>query len=149
MVLVTASLTCVIWLLQSLRFVEMIVNRGLTVGDFIYLTILLLPNFLSIILPIALFTVIVFTYAKLVTDRELVVMRAAGVSQHALAKPALFLAFIVVAAGYGLNLYLLPLSSQTFHELRWDMRYNYSNVLLKEGAFNTLSAGVTVYVRAG
>ena len=148
MVLVTASLTCVIWLLQSLRFVEMIVNRGLTAGDFVYLTILLLPNFLTVILPIALFMVIVFIYAKLVTDRELVVMRAAGVSEHALAKPALFLAFVVVAAGYGLSLYLMPLSSRAFHELRWDMRYNYSNVLLKEGAFNTLSAGVTVYVRA-
>ena len=35
MVLVTASLTCVIWLLQSLRFVEMIVNRGLTAADFV------------------------------------------------------------------------------------------------------------------
>ncbi len=40
-------------------------------------------------------------------------------------------------------------ASQAFHELRWDMRYNYSRVLLKEGAFNTLSAGGTVYVRVG
>ncbi len=147
MVLVTASLTCVIWLLKSLPFVEMIVNRGLTAGDFVYLTILLLPNFLTVILPFALFTVIVFTYAKLITDRELVVMRAAGVSQHALARPALILAFVVVAAGYGLNLYLLPQSYRMFHELKWDMRYNYSHVLLKEGAFNTLSADITVYVR--
>ncbi len=147
MVLVTASLTCVIWLLQSLRFVELIVNRGLTAGDFVYLTILLLPNFLSVILPIALFTVIVFTYSKLITDRELVVMRAAGVSQHALARPAFILAFVMVAAGYGLNLYLLPQSYRMFHQLQWDMRYNYSHVLLKEGAFNTLSAGITVYVR--
>ncbi len=147
MVLVTASLTCVIWLLQSLRFVELIVNRGLTAGDFVYLTVLLLPNFLSVILPIALFTVIVFTYSKLITDRELLVMRGAGVNQHALAKPALILAFVVIAAGYALNLYLVPLSYRAFHELQWDMRYNYSHVLLKEGAFNTLSAGITVYVR--
>ena len=88
MILVTAGLTCVIWLTQSLKFVEMIVNRGLTTGVFMYFTMLLLPNFLSIVLPIALFTVIVFTYSKLITDRELVVMRAAGLSQHALAKQA-------------------------------------------------------------
>ncbi len=49
LILVTAGLTCVIWLSQSLRFVEMIVNRGLTAGTFVYLTGLLLPNFLSII----------------------------------------------------------------------------------------------------
>ena len=81
MLLVTAGLTCIIWLSQSLRFVEMIVNRGLNAGTFVYMTMLLLPNFLTVILPIALFTVIVFTYSKMVTDRELVVMRAAGVGQ--------------------------------------------------------------------
>ena len=59
MVLVTIGLTGIIWLSQSLRFVEMIVNRGVTGGMFLYLTMLLLPNFLSIILPVALFTVVV------------------------------------------------------------------------------------------
>ena len=80
MILVTAGLTCIIWLSQSLRFVELIVNRGVGVGTFVYLTMLMLPNFLTVILPIALFCVIVFIYAKMITDRELVVMRAAGVS---------------------------------------------------------------------
>ena len=62
MILVTSGLTCIIWLSQSLRFIEMIVNRGLSGGMFVYLTVLLLPNFLVIVLPIALFTVIVLTY---------------------------------------------------------------------------------------
>ncbi|HJO73075.1 MAG TPA: LptF/LptG family permease, partial [Rhodospirillales bacterium] len=88
MILVTAGLTCVIWLSQSLRFVEMIINRGLPVGTFTYLTMLLLPNFLSIIMPFALFTVVVFTYNKLITDRELVIMRSAGLSQITHVSPA-------------------------------------------------------------
>ena len=45
MLLVSAGLTCIIWLSQSLRFVEMIVNRGLSAGTFVYMTMLLLPNF--------------------------------------------------------------------------------------------------------
>ena len=147
MILVTAGLTCVIWLSQSLRFVEMIVNRGLSVGTFIYLTMLLLPNFLSIIMPIALFTVVVFTYNKLIADRELVVMRSAGLSQNALAKPALILAFAVVFVGYSLTLYLLPNSYRMFREMQWDIRYNYSQILLREGAFNVISDDVTVYLR--
>lgn len=147
MILVTAGLTCIVWLSQSLRFVEMIVNRGLTVGDFVYLTMLLLPNFLAIILPIALFTIVLFTYYKMITDRELVVMRAAGLSQFALAKPALILAGAVMLLSYLLNLYLLPESYRIFRELQWDIRYNYSHVLLKEGAFNKVTNKITVYVR--
>ncbi len=147
LILVTAGLTCIIWLSQSLRFVEMIVNRGLTAGTFVYMTMLLLPNFLTIILPIALFTVIVFFYSKMVTDRELVVMRAAGVGQLSLAKPALIVTLGTLIFGYALNLYLLPESYRAFRILQWEVRNTYSHVLLKEGAFNSISTAVTVYVR--
>jgi len=147
MILVTAGLTCIIWLSQSLRFIEMIVNRGLSGGMFVYLTMLLLPNFLVLVLPIALFTVVVFTYSKLISDRELMVMRAAGLSQFALAKPALILAVLVVGLGYLLNLYVVPQSYAKFRSLQWDIRYNYTHILLREGAFNTVTDGITVYVR--
>ncbi|MEO5337607.1 MAG: LPS export ABC transporter permease LptF [Magnetospirillum sp. WYHS-4] len=147
MVLVTAGLTCVIWLTQSLRFVEMIVNRGLTAGTFLHLTMLLLPNFLSLILPIALFTVVLFTYNKLIADRELAVMRAAGLSQTALAMPALVLGGAVVVVSYAINLHLLPESYRMFREMQWDIRYNYSHVLLQEGTFNPVAQDITVYVR--
>ena len=147
MVLVSVSLTCIIWLSQSLRFIEMIVNRGLSAGMFVYLTVLLLPNFLVIVLPIALFTVVVFTYSKLINDRELVVMRAAGLSQWALAKPALTLALVVAFLGYALNLQLIPQSYTKFRDLQWDIRYNYSHILLREGAFNSVTDGITIYVR--
>jgi len=147
MLLVATGLTAVIWLTQSLRFVELIVNRGLSAGAFAYLTVLLLPNFLTLILPIALFAVIVFYYTKMTNDRELVVMRAAGMSQYALAKPALLLALIVAILGYALNLYFLPKSYQQFRNFQWEIRYNYSHVLLQEGTFNTINRNVTVYVR--
>ncbi len=147
MILVTTGLTCIIWLSQSLRFIEMIVNRGLSAGMFAYLTVLLLPNFLVIVLPIALFTVVVFTYSKLISDRELVVMRVAGLSQFSLAKPALILAVMVMAFGYLLNLQLVPQSYKKFRDLQWDIRYNYSHILLREGAFNSITKGITVYVR--
>jgi lipopolysaccharide export system permease protein len=147
MILVTAGLTCVIWLTQSLKFVEMIVNRGLTSGIFVYLTMLLLPNFLTVVMPIALFIVTVFIYSRMITDRELVVMRAAGLSQNALAKPGLILALIVVAFGYLINIYLLPHSQRMFKDLQWNIRYSYTHVMLQEGSFNQASKDITVYIR--
>ena len=147
MILVTAGLTCVIWLSQSLRFVEMIVNRGVGPGTFVYLTILMLPNFLTVVLPIALFTVVVFVYTKMIMDRELVVMRAAGLDQFSLAKPALFLAILTVLIGYLINIYLLPSSYRLFREMQWDIRYNYSHVLIREGVFTDIGSDITLYVR--
>ncbi|MCC9625555.1 LPS export ABC transporter permease LptF [Thalassospira sp. MA62] len=146
MVFVTLGLLCVIWLSQSLRFVEMIVNRGLSVSIFLQLTSLLLPSFLTIILPISLFFVIVFTYNKLIQDRELIVMRSAGLSQWALAKPALIVALIATGFGYFLTLFYLPYSYEQFKELQFSIRNDFSSVLLQEGSFTDID-GLTVYVR--
>ena len=53
MLVVTFSLTGVIWLTQSLRFIDLIINKGLSFWLFLYLTLLLLPSLLTVILPIA------------------------------------------------------------------------------------------------
>ena len=147
LVMVTVAVTCVVWLSQSLRFIEMIVNRGLNAGAFLTLTGLMMPNFLTIILPIAIFIVTVFFYHKMIMDRELVVMRAAGMSSLSLSKPALAMAIALVGFGYALSIYIVPASYKMFREMQWDIRYNLSNVLLREGAFNEVAKGITIYVR--
>lgn len=148
MVIVTISLACIVWLTQSLRFVEMVVNRGLSAPLFVYFTALLLPTFLGFILPIALFTAVVFVYNKLTLDSELVVLRAAGLSHRALAAPALILAVVTALTGYLLSIYLVPASYRAFKDMQITIRNNYSGVLLQEGVFNQLSKGITVYLRS-
>jgi lipopolysaccharide export system permease protein len=146
-ILIALALVCVMWLSQSLRFVEMIVNRGLSVGGFLYLTALLLPNMLSIILPIALFIAVAFIYGKMVADRELVVMRAAGQSQQELMHPALVIATAITLALLAINIDILPRSYTAFKELQWSIRHNFSHVLLREGSFTLVRPGITIYVR--
>jgi len=146
-IFVSLALTAIIVLTQSLHFVDMIVNNGATVGMLLQLTILLIPKFLPIIFPIALFLVIMFFYSKMTADRELVVMSAAGLSPLQLAKPALVLALIVTVATFIINIVLLPESSRIFGKLKWHIRHNISQVLLEEGTFNSIGNNTTVYVR--
>ena len=147
MLIVAATLTGVVWLTQSLRFIDLIVSSGLSVWGFLSLTLLLLPTALAYILPIALFFAILFTYHRLNADRELVVMRSAGLSPRALTAPALLLAGIVTVVLYTITLYLMPAGYRTFKGLQFTIRHDYGSVLLREGAFNTLIDGITVYVR--
>jgi lipopolysaccharide export system permease protein len=145
---IAVALTCAIWLSQSLRLIDLIVNRGVSFATFLHLSLLMLPTFLAIILPIALFAAVAFVYNRLTMDSELVVMRAAGVSQTGLAKSALLVATAVTALCYGFTIYLLPASFREFKDLQFQIRNDHSLVLLQEGVFNTLSDGITVYVRA-
>ena len=109
-IVVAASLTCIVWLTQSLRFVEMIVNRGLSATTFVTFTMLLLPTFLSLIGPIAVFAAIMFTYNRMVNDSEVVVLRASGMPHFKIGRPALVLAILAMALGYLNSLYLMPSS---------------------------------------
>ncbi len=144
---VSLALTAIIVLTQSLNFVEMIVNKGATVGMLFQLTVLLVPKFLPIIFPITLFLVVMFFYSKMTADRELVVMSAAGLSPLQLAKPAIILAVSVTILTYAINIFLLPESYQIFSKLKWHIRHNISQVLLEEGTFNSVGNNSTVYIR--
>ncbi len=147
MVFVTLVLGFAIWLTQSLNFIKFIITRGLSLGVFFKLTLFLLPSFLLIILPLALFFAVTFTYNKLINDRELVVMRATGLSQIGLAGPAIVLAGFVTLIAYFLSLYLVPTLFARFKQMEFSIRNDYSAILLQEGRFNTVGKGVTIYIR--
>jgi lipopolysaccharide export system permease protein len=100
------------------------------------------------LLPIGLFAAMLFTYNRLMADSELIVLRAAGLGPAQLARPAFLLTGAVVLVGYVLTLVFMPLSYREFKDLESDFRSDYSAVLLREGAFNTVSDGITVYIRA-
>jgi lipopolysaccharide export system permease protein len=136
-----------VWLSQSLRFMDYIVNRGLAISDFLALMSLMLPRFFGVVLPIATFVAILFVYNKLANESELAVMRAAGLSQWQIAKPGVILAIGLTVVVYAVSLYFLPASYREFKDLQFQMRSEYAAVLLQEGVFNTLGENITVYVR--
>jgi lipopolysaccharide export system permease protein len=145
---VTTALVALIWLTQSLRFVELVVNRGLSLRVFLQLTSLLIPGFVAVILPITTFVVVQFVYQRLAGDRELTVMRAAGLSPWALSRPAVILGTLSMLIGLWLNLWLVPISSEAFRQYQFEIRNKVAAFLLEEGVFTAISPQLTVYVRS-
>jgi lipopolysaccharide export system permease protein len=145
---VTLGLTSASWLIQSLKLVDLVVNRGVGIGIFMELAVLSLPQMLALTLPIGCFVGVLFSYNKMVSDSELVVMRACGLSQNLLAKPALILGGLGVAAMLTMSAYFLPASKNSFKDLEFQIHNQIASVLLQEGTFNTVSDTLTIYVRA-
>ena len=146
-VLVALGLTAVVWLSQSLRIIDLIVNKGLSLSAFMLMSMLVLPTFLGAILPIAFFCSLLFVYNRMTIDSELVSLKAAGVGQWSLAKPALLMATVIAVISYAIVMYVMPVSHREFKERQFVLRGDHSALLLEEGTFNTLSDGVTVYIR--
>jgi lipopolysaccharide export system permease protein len=147
MVFVTAALSAAIWLAQSLRLIDLIVNRGLSIEVFLYLALLILPRFLDIVLPIGVFIAVLFTFNRLAAESELVVMRSAGLSHLALAKPVFVLAGIAFLILMSMSAYFLPASNRAFKDLQFEIRNRFVSSLLQEGTFTTISDKLTIYIR--
>ncbi len=147
MIFVTAALSAAVWLAQSLRLVDLIVNRGLSIELFLYLALLILPRFLDIVLPIGAFIAVLFVFNRLTAESELVVMRAAG---HRPARrwpgrcsSSPGIAFLVLMS---LSAYFLPASNREFKDLQFEIRNRFVSALLQEGAFTTISDKLTIYI---
>lgn len=146
--LVTTGLVALIWLTQSLRFIQIIVSHGLSPFVFVKLTALLVPSFLSTILPITSFIVVLFIYVRLSGDRELTIMRGLGLSDAKLARPALAMAVAVTLLGYALSIGAVPWSLSVFRTYQYEIRNQIAAFLLEPGVFTPVSNNITVYVQS-
>lgn len=146
-VFVSLTLTIVIFLTQSLRFLELVIESGASASSFWVLTFLALPRFLEVVVPLSLMVAVVFTYNRMTTDSELVVARSAGFSPVALARPALVLAVGITVLLWGVTLWGAPKSLSSMYYMRQQIQAQFSNILLREGVFNQVAKGLTVYVR--
>ena len=147
-VVITASLTAIVWLTQILKFLDFMLSRGLSLADFMYLSGLMLPALFLLLTPIALGIAVIYTYNRLTVESELIVLNAVGISKWQLAKPALRMGLFCTIFCYALALSFAPKANEKFQDIRSFFRDKYASVLLEEEVFNNPIDGVTVYVRS-
>ncbi len=140
-------LTLVVWMTQALRLLDLVINRGQSAGIFAYLTVLMLPSLLVVIVPIAFFGAALYALNRLNSDSELVVMWSAGISRLQMALPVLAAAAVAMAITYACSLYLMPLGQRVMKDKVFDIRADIGAAILREGAFTTPSEGLTVFIR--
>ncbi len=144
---VAVTLSVIIMLTQSLRFLELVIESGASSSAFWQLTMLALPRFLEVILPLAVLAGVIFVYARMISDSELVVFRASGLSALNLSRPAIIFAVIVTIILMSITMYIGPKSIAKMQEMRQVVKSQFSASFLKEGVFNQIGKGLTVYIR--
>lgn len=144
---VSVVLSVVIFLTQSLRFLELVINAGASSGTFWILTVLVLPRFFEIIVPLAATVATVFVYNKMNADSEIVVAKSVGFSMTSLARPVVVMALILTVFLWSVSMWLAPVSLSSLQSMREIIKAQVSHYLIHEGVFNRVGDGYTVYVR--
>ena len=143
----TCALTALVWLTQSLRLLDVVIQQGQSAGTFIELSVLVMPSLLGIILPVSFFCAAIYSLNRLHTDSELVVMWSAGMGRWGIAKPVIALGLLVALIVLAVNLYFMPAGMRAMKDRVFEIRADLVAFLLREGQFTNPIKGLTVYVR--
>lgn len=107
-VVICGVLTVLIMLIQSIRFLELVMNSGASMGAFAGLMALSIPRFIEAVLPVSLMAGVLFFYNKVIMDSELLIMRSAGSSPLMLARPALALSGVMMVVLFVMSAWIAP-----------------------------------------
>lgn len=140
--------TGVIWLSQSLRVIDTVVNNGQSGWVFLEFTALLLPRVMTIVLPVAAFAAALYAINRLDAESELLVIFAAGVSRLRLLRPVAVAGAGLMVLAAAITLWLVPATQGELRDRISQVRGDVAAAFIREGAFITPSRGVTVYIRA-
>lgn len=145
-VLIAFSLLAMLWLTQSLRFVEMVTRQGLPVYLFVEMTSLLMPRIFNVLSPIAVFVAVLFVYNRLIADKELTAMQSAGITPFQNAVAAMIVGVVLSVFNIYVINYGIPQSEKLFRDLQWRVKNNITQMIFREGEFTPLKNGITIFI---
>ena len=143
---ISLVLTLIIWLTQTLRLLDFVINGGAPMSLFGAMLLLIIPRFFEVILPMSLALGILYSLNKFSADSELVVMQNSGLSPLRLAQGLLTFTILVVLFVFVLSGWLTPLANRELDRLRGIVKSDYSMGLLRPGIFNSVGTDTTVYI---
>ena len=144
---ILGALAAIAILTQGLNQLDIIVtnrNAGLA---FAWVTILALPQLISLILPMAVFIAVVFALNRMQSDSEIAVLYGAGISRQRIAAPIVQLAVLAALAHLLVNVLIQPASFKERRETLYELRTDIASSLVEEGSFTFPGDGLTLYAR--
>jgi lipopolysaccharide export system permease protein len=137
--------TFVLLMGRILKLVELVVNKGVPLGEILQLFAYLLPAFLVITLPLAFLLGVLLGFGRLSADNEVVALRASGIPIYGMLRPVLLLAVICSLITGWLTLYGEPAGQNAFRDQVFEIASSRANVGILPRVFNDEFDGLVLY----
>ena len=136
----------IIWLSQSFKTIKLIINKGAGLLEFFILSAYSLPSWLLIALPFGTFAGCMISYLKLQNDKEIIVMKSAGINPLNLSKPAFFIAILVSIILFIISHFIMPKTYKNFKVLQNDIRNSSESLIIRDNVFIDLNKFQTIFI---
>ncbi len=144
---ILGALAAVAILTQGLNQLDIIITNRRASLAFVWVTLLALPQLLSLILPIAVFVAVIYALNRMRNDSEIAVLFGAGVSSGRISRPIIQLAVMAAVAHLAINVVVQPWSFKERRETLYELRTDIASSIVQEGAFTYPTEDLTLYAR--
>lgn len=143
-----AIFTSILLIIRILKLVELVVNRGVPIGQMMLVFSYVLPAFLEVTVPMALLLAILVAFGRLSSDSEIIALRAAGVSLFRLLGPVAVLASAVALLTLWLSIAARPWGNSHLRTGLYEIVKTRAAAGIKPKIFNDEFKDLVIYVDA-
>jgi len=140
------TFTAVLLMGRMLKLADMVVSKGVPVGELLLLIVYLLPNFALITIPMSLLLAVLLAFSRLSADSEITAIKASGTSLYRLLPPVMAIALAAYAVTTYVSLHALPAGNVAFKKLLYHVIEGRLSLNLKEQVFNNSIPGLVIYI---
>ncbi len=137
----------ILWLVQSLPRLDDIISNGQSGKVFVKVAVLMLPQVMLLVIPLAAFAATLYSINQLFLDAEFIIFMGVGRSNLSIAKAIFLFGTLVALIMYLLSLFFVPISQKKLRAIMFEVRQNLTSQLIKEGRFFHPSDSVSIYIR--
>ena len=141
-----ALFTFILLIARIMKLVELVVNRGVPLGQVLLLFSYILPAFLEVTVPMAFLLAILMAIGRMSADSELIALRASGLSLYQIAVPIAAFAVVIFVASTMLSLHARAWGNSRLKTGIFDLARTRATAGLTEHVFNDDFAGLVIYV---
>lgn len=147
-VLSLAVLTSLLVTFQSLRLIDLLINRGLSLVSVGKIFLYTLPAFLVLTIPMAVLIASISAFSRLSSDNEDIALKATGIGHLAISRPVIVASLVVFAVTLPLSISAKPWGGRSMKSLAADIAQREAFVALDEGVFNDTVENLVIYVES-
>lgn len=137
--------TLVLLMGRLVKLADLVINKGVALGDILALFAALVPSFLTISIPLAFLLGIMIGLGRMSADSETVALKAVGISLANLARPIMILALLCSLLTAVAGFWLEPWGYRAFKAKLFDITSKKASIGIQPRVFMSQFNNLTFY----
>ena len=143
---VLATLSFLIWITQSARFLYLITDMGLSMSVYVPYILYQLPKIVSQMMLISFLISLFISIIKFQNNKEMEIYWLSGISKKTIVWTILKISLVPTFIAFFLYIYLAPMTGLISRNILANSEFTFVNALVKKNNFNSPFQNLTVYV---